>query len=148
MTYSYADSLASAEKINWKLDDVLAPGEGFDYGRPFLPESLARASGFDFLSTDEALVLNQIRGHAYLSMFGLIEECILPFVLDHARPHLDDDDWRTRALLQFAGEEAKHIQLFKRFKETFERGRRTRSPRPSSPTTLSASRSSSFMSNG
>ena len=27
-----------------------------------------------------------------------------------------------RALLRFAGEEAKHIQLFKRFREEFERG--------------------------
>jgi hypothetical protein len=86
-----------------------------------MPESLARASGFDFLSADEALALNQIRGHTYLSMFGVIEEFILPFVMDHARPHLDEDDWRTRALLQFAGEEAKHIHLFKRFRETFER---------------------------
>jgi hypothetical protein len=67
-------------------------------------------------------VLNQIRGHAYLSIFGLVEEFILPFVLDHARPHLSGDDYRVRALLQFAGEEAKHIQLFKRFKAEFDDG--------------------------
>ena len=51
-------------------------------------------------------------------MFGLVEEFILPFVLDHARSHLDGDDMRVRALLQFAGEEAKHIQLFKRFRDS------------------------------
>jgi hypothetical protein len=43
-------------------------------------------------------------------------------VLDHARPHLDENDYRTRALLQFAGEEAKHIHLFKRFHAAFVRG--------------------------
>jgi hypothetical protein len=43
-------------------------------------------------------------------------------VLDHARPQLPKDDYRTRALLKFAGEEAKHIQLFKRFREDFEAG--------------------------
>jgi len=62
------------------------------------------------------------RGVARLVMFGLVEEFILPFVLDHARPRLADDDYRTRALIQFASEEAKHIQLFKRFREEFDAG--------------------------
>lgn len=43
-------------------------------------------------------------------------------MLDHVRPHLDEDDYRTRALLQFAGEEAKHIHLFKKFAEEFKAG--------------------------
>ncbi|MEX0804382.1 MAG: hypothetical protein WD688_13860 [Candidatus Binatia bacterium] len=47
-------------------------------------------------------------------MFGLVEEFILPYVVDHARPQLSGDDYRVRVLLQFAGEEAKHIHLFKR----------------------------------
>jgi hypothetical protein len=55
-------------------------------------------------------------------IFGLVEEFILPFVMDHTRPTLQEDDYRTRALLQFAGEEAKHIHLFKRFQEEFEDG--------------------------
>jgi hypothetical protein len=121
-TYTYQSTLAASEKAAWKLDDVLDENDAFDFGRPFLPESLARASGFPFLSRSEAVALNQIRGHAYLSIFGLVEEFILPFVLDHARPHLSADDWRTRALMQFAGEEAKHIQLFRRFRQVFERG--------------------------
>ena len=50
-------------------------------------------------------------------MFGLVEEFILPFVLDHVRPICSGDDGRVRALLQFAAEEAKHIQLFKRFQK-------------------------------
>ncbi len=64
--------------------------------------------------------MNQIRGNAYLCIFGLVEEFILPFVLDHARTQIHGDDYRVRALLQFAGEEAKHIQLFKRFRADFE----------------------------
>jgi hypothetical protein len=55
-------------------------------------------------------------------MFGLVEEFILPYVVDHARTQLSGDDHRVRALLQFAGEEAKHIHLFKRFREEFEDG--------------------------
>ena len=37
-------------------------------------------------------------------------------------PQLRDDDWRVRALLNFASEEAKHIHLFKRFHDAFVRG--------------------------
>ena len=66
--------------------------------------------------------MNQIRGHEYLAMFGLVEEFILPYVVDHARLQLSGDDYRVRALLQFAGEEAKHIHLFKRFRQEFEAG--------------------------
>ena len=76
-------------------------------------ETLARVEGLDFLSPEEKLVLNHIRGHEYLCMFGLVEEFILPFVVDHARPRLNGDDYRVRALLQFATEEGKHIHLFK-----------------------------------
>jgi hypothetical protein len=43
-------------------------------------------------------------------------------VVDHARSQLSGDDYRVRALLQFAGEEAKHIHLFKRFRQEFEAG--------------------------
>jgi hypothetical protein len=87
-----------------------------------MPETLAGVRTLDFLSGDERRTLNQIRGFGYLVMFGLVEEFILPFVLDRARPRLAGDDYRTRALIQFAGEEAKHIQLFKRFREEFEAG--------------------------
>jgi hypothetical protein len=121
-TATYEKALNSAQKANWKLEDVLRPEDRLDFTRPFMPESLARVEAAPSLSRDERLTLNQIRGHAYLSIFGLVEEFILPFVLDHARPELAADDWRTRALLQFAGEEAKHIQLFKRFRTAFEAG--------------------------
>jgi hypothetical protein len=67
-------------------------------------------------------VLNQIRGHEYLAIFGLVEEFILPFVMDHARSRLAGDHLRARAFLQFAAEEAKHIQLFAWFRREFEAG--------------------------
>lgn len=66
--------------------------------------------------------MNQIRGHSYLYLFSVVEEFIVHFVLDHARSRLNGDDSRTRALLHFANEEAKHIQLFNRFREEFDAG--------------------------
>jgi hypothetical protein len=120
--YSYRETLASSEKIRWRVEDVIGGDKTLDFQRPFLPESLARTEALTFLTPGEQRVLNQIRGHAYLSMFGLVEEFILPFVLDHARPQLHGDDYRVRALLQFANEEAKHIHLFNRFREEFVKG--------------------------
>lgn len=120
--YTYQSTLAASEAIHWRIEDIIGGDRRLDFSKPFLPEALARVEPLAFLTRYEKKVLNQIRGNAYLSIFGLVEEFILPFVLDHARPQLQGDDYRVRALLQFAGEEAKHIQLFKRFREEFEAG--------------------------
>ena len=119
--YTYKAALDASRRVNWRIEDIIGGDKQLDFTKPFMPESLAGVESLAFLSEDEKRLLNQIRGNAYLCIFGLVEEFILPFVIDHTRPTLSEDD-RTRALLQFAGEEAKHIQLFKRFREEFERG--------------------------
>jgi hypothetical protein len=123
-TYSYAETLAAQERITWRVEDLIGPDKPFDFGKPFLPESLARVQPLDFLSTDDRRLLNQIRAHGYLYIFGLVEEFILPFVMDHTRSRLglDHDDHRNRAFLEFMAEEAKHIHLFNRFREEFRSG--------------------------
>jgi hypothetical protein len=120
--FDYEATLASSLRAQWKLDDVLREDQELDFSRNFMPESLARTAGLDGLNPFEQRVLNQISAHQYLTIFGVVEEFILPFLMDHARPYLLGDDWRIRALLNFAGEEAKHIHLFKRFHSAFVRG--------------------------
>lgn len=117
--YNFSDVLASSTRAAWQIEDVLPDGKRLDFTRPFLPEGLARTGAAPGLSDGQRLVLNHIRGHEYLTIFGLVEEFILPFVLDHARPQLNGEDERVRALLNFAGEEAKHIHLFKLFHQRF-----------------------------
>jgi hypothetical protein len=117
--FSFRDVLETSRRAEWQLDDVLPPDAKLDFSCHFMPESLARTAAATMLSADEQRVLNQIRGHEYLTIFGLVEEFILPFLMDHTRPQLSADDFQVRALLQFAGEEAKHIQLFKRFQQLF-----------------------------
>jgi len=117
--YTFEATLEASNKINWQVEDLIGGDKRLDFSKPFLPESLARIEPLAFLGSAERLVLNQIRGHEYLYTFGLVEEFILPFVLDHARSMLHGNDARIRALLNFAGEEAKHIDLFKRFREEF-----------------------------
>lgn len=121
-TYNYQETLAASVKGNWQVEDIIGGEKRLDFTRPFMPDSLARVNALNFLDRDEKILLNQIRGYGYLCTFGIVEEFILPFVLDHVRTQLNEDDYRTRALLQFAGEEAKHIHLFKKFAEEFKRG--------------------------
>ena len=120
--YSYQGALEASERIGWRVEDIIGGDKRLDFSKPFMPESLAQVRKLSFLSPEEQRTLNQIRGHEYLAMFGLVEEFILPYVVDHARPQLSGDDYRVRALLQFAGEEAKHIHLFKSFRREFEAG--------------------------
>jgi hypothetical protein len=117
--YTYQATLAASERVNWRVEDIIGGDKRLDFSKPFMPESLARVEQLGFLTPEEKVVLNHIRGHGYLYTFGLVEEFILPFVLDHARLRLHGDDYRVRALLRFAGEEAKHIHLFKCFREDF-----------------------------
>jgi hypothetical protein len=120
--YTYPAILEASERINWRVEDLIGGDKRLDFSRPFLPESLARVEPLAFLAPTEKLALNHIRGANYLHMFGLVEEFILPFVLDHARQDLHGDSYQVRSFLEFAGEEAKHIHLFRRFREEFERG--------------------------
>jgi hypothetical protein len=120
--FNYEATLASSLRAQWQLDDVLRTDQELDFSRNMMPESLARTATIESLNPFEQRVLNQISAHQYLSIFGVVEEFILPFLIDHARPHLLGDDWRVRAILNFASEEAKHIHLFKRFHHAFVRG--------------------------
>ena len=121
--YTYKAVLASSLRAQWELDDVLAPDQDLDFSRKFMPDALCRTEVAPGVETDnERRLLNQITAYQYLCYFGSVEEFILPFLMDHARPMLREDDYRVRALLNFASEEAKHIHLFNRYREAFERG--------------------------
>jgi hypothetical protein len=119
--YTYQSTLAASERIHWRVEDLIGGEKRLDFSKPFMPESFARVEPLTFLNPDERLALNHIRALGYLYTFGLVEEFIVPFVLDHARPQLHGDSYAVRALLGFASEEAKHIHLFRRFREEFEK---------------------------
>jgi hypothetical protein len=120
--FSYQAALRASLKVKWQVEDLIGGDRVLDFSRPFLPDSLAATAALPGLDRRAKLLLNQIRGHNYLYLFGLVEEFILPFLLDHVRNRLDAPDVETRALLNFAAEEAKHIDLFKRFRAAFQAG--------------------------
>jgi len=119
--YTFAAALNDALKVNWRVEDLIGGEKTLDFTKPFLPQSLARTDELDFLSERERLLLNQIRGATYLHLFGLVEEFILPFALDRVKDEVRGDKTRTRAILTFAEEEAKHQELFESFLNEFRR---------------------------
>ncbi|HET7340464.1 MAG TPA: hypothetical protein VFL90_03300 [Methylomirabilota bacterium] len=125
-TFSYPAILEIAERITWRVEDLVGGDKRLDFARPFLPESLARVEALEFLTAAEKRALNHIRANGYLHVFGLVEEFIVPFVLKHVERDLRGESYRVRSFLEFAAEEAKHIHLFRRFKEDFDRGFGTR----------------------
>jgi hypothetical protein len=121
-TYSYPATLQDSQKITWRVEDLIGGDKKLDFSKPFLPDSLARTTELKVLSESERLVLNHIRGATYLHIFGLVEEFILPFVVERARDKVHADKSGARALLTFAEEEAKHQVLFQRFSDEFHSG--------------------------
>src|SRR3954470_21553412 len=88
--YGYRETLAASQKVNWRIEDIIGGDKKLDFSKRFMPESIARVEQLRFLNDDEKRLLNQIRGNTYLSVFVIVEEFIVPFVLDHVRSSLDD----------------------------------------------------------
>lgn len=118
--YHFKPKERTPQAVGWQVGDVIGSGKRPDFTRPFLPETFARTEGLHFLDSEERRVLNQIRGRGYVHVLGLIDAFILPFVLGHGRLLLDSDG-SVRSVLQVAADEAKHIQMFERFRALFDR---------------------------
>lgn len=121
-TRSYDHALHQSTKVNWQIEDIIGGEKNLDFTKQFLPEILTKVNDIQCLDQREKLVFNQIRGNSYLHLFGLVEEFIVPTVVDHVKTAGLVDIAATQALLHFAEEESKHIRLFRRFAEEFEGG--------------------------
>jgi len=120
--HSYERLLEISKRVNWRVEDIIGSDKPMDFTKPFMPESFARTGELPFLTPAERLKLNQIRGFGYLAMFELVERCILPAIEEHVASKPGQDPHRTPALANFAAEEAKHIELFVRFRRAFTEG--------------------------
>ncbi len=121
--FDYASCYEQSLKINWKIEDIIGGDKTLDFSKPFLPDALVGAEALHFLSASEKLAVNHIRSNSYLYLFGFVEAFILPFIADQARARVHNaKQEEIRALLHFAEEESKHIELFERFVKEFEAG--------------------------
>jgi hypothetical protein len=121
--YDYAVTYRQALKVNWQLDDIIGGEKRLDFRIPFLPDAWVDADALPFLSASERLTVNHIRSHSYLSLFGVVEEYIVPFVVEQIQDRIHRAaQAELQALLHFAEEESKHIELFQRFGAEFRSG--------------------------
>lgn len=114
--YSYARCLENAYKVNWKIDDVLAERR-FDPSKRWLPDSLSGAPRVRCLDDDERRALTQVEMAAYAHIFAYVEEFIAPKVSALARDFEIEQRAAFDALTNFAAEEVKHMNLFRRLRE-------------------------------
>src|ERR671923_815484 len=121
--YDYGSTHRQSLQVNWQVDDIVGGEKTPNFSKPFLPEVWVDADALDFLSEKERLTVNHIRSHSYLYLFGFVEEYIVPFVVQHVQGRLHKAaPEELRALLHFAEEEVKHIELFQRFCQDFRGG--------------------------
>ena len=50
--YNFKDVLGRAERITWRVEDLIGEGKTLNFAKPFMPESLTRVEGMTFLSAD------------------------------------------------------------------------------------------------
>lgn len=120
--YSYSSILHDSAKVTWRVQDLIGDNKRLDFTKPFLPDAIAHTQAISCLTTYEQLVLNHIRANSYLHLFGLVEEFILPLVVNHVQFMGNDNIEAIQAYLCFAEEESKHIHLFRQFATAFEAG--------------------------
>jgi hypothetical protein len=121
-TFAYDRIYHTSLQVNWRLDAVFERETTLSFEKPFLPDDLVGARHLGFLNDAEQLTLNHIRAHSYVCLVALVEEYIVPFLVEHIRARIYKAT-RTEisALLHFAEEESKHIELFQRFSRAFRR---------------------------
>ena len=121
--YDFGTTYQQSLQVNWQVEDIIGGEKTLDFRKPFMPEVWVDAEALDFLSEKEKLAVNHIRSHSYLYLFGFVEEYIVPFVVNHVQSRIHKAaSEELRALLHFAEEEVKHIELFNRFCHEFRSG--------------------------
>lgn len=110
----YARCIEASQRVRWDIDSDVIRGRRFDLNSRFLPESLARLGGLDFLSPDQQRLLNQVQGRTYANMFGCVERFIGAKMLQISSQHWFGDQVALQALVRFTDEELKHQELFRR----------------------------------
>lgn len=115
-TYSYARCLQNAYKVNWRIDDLLGD-RSFDVSKNWLPSALSGSAFVTCLDEDEKRKLTHVEMASYAHLFGYVEEFIAPKVTELAQDFAVDQRIAFDALTNFAAEEVKHMNMFRRLRD-------------------------------
>ena len=113
----YAKCVEVSKRIRWDTDRDVIRGRQFDFGKPFLPDGLSRATQLAFLSAEERRLFSQLQGRTYANMFALVERFIGAKVLDLSREHWLGDQVALEAMVRLTDEELKHQEMFRRLEK-------------------------------
>lgn len=114
--YSFADCLQNAYRVNWRIEEVLGDRR-FDPQKRWLPRALSGADAIACLDDDERRKLTHVEMAAYAHLFAYVEEFIAPKASALARDYQLDDRVAFDALTNFAAEEVKHMNMFRRLRD-------------------------------
>lgn len=114
LTDAYARCVAGSKRIRWDIERDVFRGRRFDFSRKFLPDGVSRVDRMGFLEEGEKVLLSQIQGRTYASMFGFVERFITAKILEISRDHWLGDQTALEALIRFCDEEIKHQDMFRR----------------------------------
>ena len=115
-SYSYSDCLEKSYRVNWTIDEVVTE-QHFDLTQRWLPPSLSGADGVAWMSDEEKTKLTHLEMGAYAHLFGYVEEFIAPQIATLALDFKVDRRDGFDALTNFASEEVKHMNLFRKIRE-------------------------------
>jgi hypothetical protein len=93
-----------------------------DFDRRFLPKGLCGQNYPAWLTAEQSLLLNQIRGYSYAHLFVFIEQFIVQQTHMSAADYMHVDSEALSTMLKFADEELKHQRMFERLKDLIEEG--------------------------
>ena len=119
-TYSYAECLQTSYRINWRISEVIGT-HAFDRTRRWLPAKLSAVDRISSLSDAEKTKLTHVEMGAYAHLFAYVEEFIAPRMLSLAQDFEIDDRDAFDALVNFASEEVKHMNLFREVRALVDR---------------------------
>ncbi len=114
--YSFERCLESSYKVNWRIEDVLG-GKDVDCSKRWLPSSLSAGSRIEGFSEQERRQLSHVEMAAYAHIFAYVEEFIAPKISELAIEHEIDERVAFDALTNFAAEEVKHMNLFRKLRD-------------------------------
>src|SRR5947207_7403818 len=118
--YSYAECLQTSYRINWRISDVIGT-HAFDPSRRWLPATLSAVDRISSLSDAEKTKLTHVEMGAYAHLFAYVEEFIAPRMLGLAQDFEIDHRDAFDALVNFAAEEVKHMNLFREVRSLVDR---------------------------
>ena len=116
--YTYEATLEASDKIKWRVEDLIGGDKRLDFTSHSCPNRSPGA--MHSISLVRGAPHPQSDSRTWLSLHIRPRRGIHSAVrAGSCAPLLRGNDARARAFLNFAGEEAKHIDLFKRFRADF-----------------------------